>query len=288
MEDLSIELVQKIVFQFLDAKSALSVALASKNMYGKILGRLGRENWHDKDQMRALMGVAYCVENMEWRAARIAIRREIGSVYERIEFWNESSSLLQVASSHGEKKLVQMLLQFPHDQHEVESAYISACNRDAVEVVQFLLQAKYVDLSFHVVSILNSCIMSGAFQVFTFLCNQPEMDDYFPIYIFETVCKCGLWPMVEDLLERFDLDLSYNNYSCLSAAIMSKNITTFLIIFNMPGIVVTVDHLLHAVSYQQLQMFDMLLEKIDLPESTKKSLTEAEDLLTEVMMLSVT
>jgi len=289
MEDLSIEIVQKIVFEYgLDAKSVLCVALTSKNMYGKILGPLGRENWHDRDQMLALMGVAYCVDNMHWRAARIAIRRGIGSVEERIEFCNETSSLLRVASAHNEKKLVEMLLQFPHDQHEIEIAYNSACRRDAVEVVEFLLQGEYIHLSFHVDSILHGCIFTGSFDVLQFLCEQPEMDHYFPYRIFEAACRCGIWSTVEYFLVRFDLDLSRNRYSCVSAAIMSGNITTFLAVFNMPGIVVTVQHLIRAVSSEQLQMFDMLLEKIDLSEKTKKRLTEtkAENLLTEVMLLS--
>ena len=79
MECLSIEITQYLVFHFAHSPlDVLSLALASKTMYRKVLGELGRENAYDRDQHCAVGGVVYCVKNKAWRAARLALERGYG------------------------------------------------------------------------------------------------------------------------------------------------------------------------------------------------------------------
>ena len=81
IHDLPVEVVQLIVFDsgLLDPLDVLSFALASKTMYGMVLG----ENEYDGDQHKALAGVGVCCRKKWWRAACLAVKRGFGDPMEK-------------------------------------------------------------------------------------------------------------------------------------------------------------------------------------------------------------
>ena len=81
IHDLPVEVVQLIVFDsgLLDPLDVLSFALASKTMYGMVLG----ENEYDGDQHKALAGVGVCCRKKWWRAACLAVKRGFGDPTEK-------------------------------------------------------------------------------------------------------------------------------------------------------------------------------------------------------------
>ena len=86
MEELSIEIIHRIVYGWLDkAEDVLALAMTSKAMYRMVLGEPGSEDEYDVDQHRALMGVAFCVKKGWWRAARLAMARGYGDPEEEIQ-----------------------------------------------------------------------------------------------------------------------------------------------------------------------------------------------------------
>ena len=96
IHDLPVEVVQLIVFDsgLLDPLDVLSFALASKTMYGMVLG----ENEYDRDQHRALAGVGACCREAWWRAACLAVERGIGDPTEE---W-EDVEVVYIQSKYGE------------------------------------------------------------------------------------------------------------------------------------------------------------------------------------------
>ena len=77
MEELAVELVQKIAFEtgVMGPSDVVALALTSKAMYGAILGRVGEEDGFDKAQLRALGGPLFCAERGWWDAVVLAVRR---------------------------------------------------------------------------------------------------------------------------------------------------------------------------------------------------------------------
>ena len=96
IHDLPVELIQLIAFRSgLSPLDVLSFVLASKTMYGMVLGC---ENEYDRDQHRALAGVGACCREAWWRAACLAVERGIGDPTEE---W-EDVKVVHIQSEYGE------------------------------------------------------------------------------------------------------------------------------------------------------------------------------------------
>ena len=74
MDKLPIEIVHHLVFRHAcSAQDVLSLALTSRDMYWKILGKLGEENRLDALKHKATAGLQHCVRKKWWKAAMKAL-----------------------------------------------------------------------------------------------------------------------------------------------------------------------------------------------------------------------
>jgi len=76
--ELPIELWQRIAFLFLRAPDILSLALSCKQMHYLLLGDINSPNKYDVAQMKATVGVEFCIGKGWWKAAELAFNRGLG------------------------------------------------------------------------------------------------------------------------------------------------------------------------------------------------------------------
>lgn len=76
--ELPIELWQRIAFLFLRAPDILSLALSCKRMHHYLLGDIDSPNKHDVAQMKATLGVEFCIGKGWWKASELALKRGFG------------------------------------------------------------------------------------------------------------------------------------------------------------------------------------------------------------------
>ena len=150
LDILSIEVLQYLIYHHAHSpQDALAVALTNKGMYRKLLGELGEENEHDQDQLMALAGVKFCVENEEYGAARLAILRRHGDPNEAgvEDHWGNPYALLCFMSMIGEEEVVEALLGHPDVDPAVQEsgALELACSNLHIEIVKLLLANDKID-----------------------------------------------------------------------------------------------------------------------------------------------
>ena len=92
----------------LDPLDVLSFALASKTMYGMVLG----ENAYDRDQHRALAGVGVCCRKRWWRAACLAVKRGLGDPTEE---WEDKQVSTYAQSKYGERVCIEVSVRDRHN-----------------------------------------------------------------------------------------------------------------------------------------------------------------------------
>ena len=153
LEELPIEIVQRVVFESgLGCEDVMGVALTSKRMYGKILGRMGEENEYDVDQWKATTGVVFCGRRKWWRSARMAVERGYGDPGEEWSVFNHVTSkttVLEEAAGAGEVEVVASLLADARVDPSVRGhrALRIAAERGREEVVRVLMACPEVDPS---------------------------------------------------------------------------------------------------------------------------------------------
>ena len=150
ISDLPIEVTQYLVYEsgVLGPTDVLAFALTNKDMYRKVFGVLGEENAFDKDQHRAVGGVAFCMRNKWWNAAVLAIKRGYGDVEEmygeevRVYGGRFRPTPFLAACQEGKVKVVKALLQ--RGVEPTPGGLLLACGdvaqNSCIEIVRLLLK----------------------------------------------------------------------------------------------------------------------------------------------------
>ena len=157
MDELPVELVHEVAFHFVESPvDVLSLALASKGMYEKILGKIGEENEYDVDQWRAMGGISLCLQNKWKRAAQLAVVRGYGDVNQEYvvdgpDGWKAKvTTPLCGLAEEGWEEMVDLLLADPSVDPSWggnQEALPWACHFGHIAVVYTLLEDVRVDPS---------------------------------------------------------------------------------------------------------------------------------------------
>ena len=158
MEDLAIELVQKIAYEtkVLTPGDVVALALSSKKMYSAILGPIGEEDAFDKTQLCALGGPLLCAQRGWWDAVVLAVGRgyrgrvregDSQPVYVAEVDQEVVHSPFTLACLAGETKVVEVLLAQPGRVDPAGVALSLACASGSTDCVATLLEHPGVDPS---------------------------------------------------------------------------------------------------------------------------------------------
>ena len=266
MEFLPIEIIQIIAFMSgLDFGSAYSLALTSKTMYEKILGPVGDQNKYDLAQLCSLLGAGECMKRHMWRASKIAISREIGSLDKKYYVSKVRCFVFPITMAviSDKTEIVEMILSRGVTMVREIFVMNTACRMASLPTVQVLMQYTTCNMQGPVLT----AIQYDNTEVAIYLLENVDLD-CIDQFCLSNACVNGNVDIVRVMMQNPRFDAFFKSGMSFCCACTNGHLEVVKLMMTHPMFEMQPRFLRRAYNSEKYDVFYHLLDNYDGPNKS--------------------